>query len=101
MSTSRAYGPITPELRAAAVEAVAALLTGARSTTEAVRVVADNVGVHANSVRAWAIAAGVLDDPQRRASVREQADRLAALTRLNQQLAGIVRDVPAVDPHSR
>lgn len=88
----RVYGRITPEVRAAAVEAVARLLDGARSATEAVRLVAENVGVHPNSVRTWAIAGGVLDDPSRLSSVRAKDEQVAVLTQLNQRMAGLLRE---------
>jgi transposase len=48
---------VSPQVRKAAVEQVVALTDKLRSESEACRVVAEQIGVHTNSVRNWVRAA--------------------------------------------
>lgn len=53
----RSYRRVSPQVRQAAVEQVIALTDKLRSESEACRVVAEQIGVHTNSVRNWVRAA--------------------------------------------
>jgi transposase len=53
----RSYRRVSPEVRRAAVEQVTALTGTLRSESEACRAVAEQIGVHPNSVRNWVRAA--------------------------------------------
>ena len=53
----RSYRRVSPQVRKAAVEQVVALTDKLRSESEACRVVAEQIGVHTNSVRNWVRAA--------------------------------------------
>nr|WP_272945134.1 transposase [Nocardia nova] len=53
----RSYRRVSPQVREAAVEQVIALTDKLRSESEACRVVAEQIGVHTNSVRNWVRAA--------------------------------------------
>ncbi len=53
----RSYRRVSPQVRQAAVEQVVALTDKLRSESEACRVVAEQIGVHTNSVRNWVRAA--------------------------------------------
>ncbi|RDI67479.1 transposase [Nocardia pseudobrasiliensis] len=57
MMPHRSYRRVSPEVRRAAVEQVMALTGKLRSESEACRVVAEQIGVHTNSVRNWVRAA--------------------------------------------
>ncbi|MBF6332081.1 transposase [Nocardia transvalensis] len=57
MMPHRSYRRVSPEVRQAAVEQVIALTGKLRSESEACRVVAEQIGVHTNSVRNWVRAA--------------------------------------------
>ncbi|MCM6774696.1 transposase [Nocardia sp. CDC159] len=57
MMPHRSYRRVSPEVRQAAVEQVLALTGKLRSESEACRVVAEQIGVHTNSVRNWVRAA--------------------------------------------
>lgn len=49
----RSYRRVSPQVRQAAVKQVVALTDTLRSESEACRVVAEQIGVHTNSVRNW------------------------------------------------
>ncbi len=53
----RSYRRVSPRVREAAVQQVIALTDKLRSESEACRVVAEQIGVHTNSVRNWVRAA--------------------------------------------
>ncbi|MBF4996777.1 transposase [Nocardia sp. 852002-20019_SCH5090214] len=57
MMPHRSYRRVSPQVRKAAVEQVVALTDKLRSESEACRVVAEQIGVHTNSVRNWVRAA--------------------------------------------
>ncbi|GAB4585221.1 transposase [Nocardia sp. NPDC127526] len=57
MMPHRSYRRVSPEVRQAAVEQVISLTAKMRSESEACRVVAEQIGVHTNSVRNWVRAA--------------------------------------------
>ncbi|WP_228803795.1 transposase [Nocardia higoensis] len=88
----RSYRKVSPEVRKAAVEQVVALTGTLRSETEACRAVAEQIGVHPNSVRNWVRAAqgpsvermDVLALRRRVALLQQQ---LAAAAEMNRTLA--------------
>lgn len=88
----RSYRKVSPEVRKAAVEQVLALTGTLRSETEACRVVAEQIGVHPNSVRNWVRAAegtGVerMDVIALRRKVALLQQQLAAAAEMNRMLA--------------
>ncbi|WP_020109779.1 hypothetical protein [Nocardia sp. 348MFTsu5.1] len=87
MTMGQRYGAITDDLRALAVDHVTALLPHTTSTSEAVRLVAEQFSVSENSVRNWMRRAGV--DPNEHTNNRRLADAnatIAVLTDLNRAL---------------
>lgn len=93
MMPHRSYRKVSPEVRKAAVEQVVALTGTLRSETEACRTVAEQIGVHPNSVRNWVRAAtqgpsvermGVVALRRRVALLQQQ---LAAAAEMNRMLA--------------
>ncbi|MBF6354406.1 transposase [Nocardia higoensis] len=92
MMPHRSYRKVSPEVRKAAVEQVVALTGTLRSETEACRAVAEQIGVHPNSVRNWVRAAqgpsvermDVLALRRRVALLQQQ---LAAAAEMNRTLA--------------
>ncbi|MFF0544315.1 transposase [Nocardia thailandica] len=97
MMPHRSYRRVSPEVRNAAVEQVVALTDTLRSESEACRVVAEQIGVHTNSVRNWVRAAG---DPgldgmsaaalRRKVAVLQQ--QLAAAAEVNRALADTLNE---------
>jgi len=88
----RSYRKVSPEVRKAAVEQVVALTGTLRSETEACRVVAEQIGVHPNSVRNWVRAvhgSGVerMDVIALRRKVALLQQQLAAAAEMNRTLA--------------
>ncbi len=88
----RGYRRVSAEVREAAVEQVLALTDKMRSESEACRTVADQLGVHTNSVRNWVRAAGdtSLESMSATALRREVAalrEQLAAAAEMNRTLA--------------
>lgn len=92
MMPHRSYRRVSPEVRAAAVEQVIALTGKLRSESEACRVVAEQIGVHTNSVRNWVRAAeGPGPDRMDAAALRRKVtllqQQLAAAAEVNRALA--------------
>ncbi|HLS79528.1 MAG TPA: transposase [Nocardia sp.] len=88
----RSYRKVSPEVRNAAVEQVVALTDSLRSETEACRTVAEQIGVHPNSVRNWVRAAQGpsverMDVVALRRRVAVLQQQLAAVTEMNRTLA--------------
>ncbi|GGK39755.1 transposase [Nocardia camponoti] len=92
MMPHRSYRRVSPEVRSAAVKQVHALTEKLRSESEACRAVAEQIGVHANSVRNWVRAAqdpsvDRLDATALRRKVVALQQQLAAATEMNRVLA--------------
>ncbi|WP_435590313.1 transposase [Nocardia sp. bgisy118] len=93
----RAYRRVSPEVRKAAVEQVVALTGRLRSESEACRVVAEQIGVHTNSVRNWVRAAegsGLerMDAIALRRKVALLQQQLAAAAEMNRTLADTLNE---------
>jgi transposase len=91
MMPHRSYRRVSPRVREAAVEQVLALTGKLRSESEACRVVAEQIGVHTNSVRNWVRAAeepGVdrMDAAALRRKVALLQQQLAAAAEMNRTL---------------
>ncbi|WP_269782990.1 transposase [Nocardia terpenica] len=87
----RSYRRVSPEVRRAAVEQVMALTGKLRSESEACRVVAEQIGVHTNSVRNWVRAAEGpslerMDAVALRRKVAALQQQLAAAAEMNRTL---------------
>lgn len=87
----RAYRSVSPEVRDAAVAQVRTLTEALRSESEACRTVAEQIGVHPNSVRNWVRAADGhnaerLDAPALRRRVAVLERQLAAAAEINRSL---------------
>ncbi|WP_216676801.1 transposase [Nocardia terpenica] len=87
----RSYRRVSPEVRRAAVEQVMALTGKLRSESEACRVVAEQIGVHTNSVRNWVRAAEGpslerMDAVALRRKVAVLQQQLAAAAEMNRTL---------------
>ncbi|WP_245649617.1 transposase [Nocardia shimofusensis] len=88
----RSYRRVSPEVRQAAVEQVVALTGTLRSESEACRTVAEQIGVHPNSVRNWVRAAQGpsverMDVIALRRRVALLQQQLAAAAEMNRTLA--------------
>ncbi|WP_232111024.1 transposase [Nocardia wallacei] len=88
---------MSPEVRRAAVEQVNALIGKLRSESEACRVVAEQIGVHTNSVRNWVRAAegpGLerMDASALRRKVALLQQQLAAAAEMNRTLVETLND---------
>ncbi|MEU1980410.1 transposase [Nocardia sp. NPDC019395] len=88
---------MSPEVRAAAVEQVNTLTGKLRSESEACRVVAEQIGVHTNSVRNWVRAAEGpnlerLDTVALRRKVALLQQQLAAAAEVNRALADTLNE---------
>jgi transposase len=97
MMPNRHYGRVSPEVRQAAVEQVQALSAAVHSESEACRAVAEQIGVHSNSVRNWVRAAeGTSLDGMGAAALRRRIEalqqQLAAATAMNRVLADTLND---------
>ncbi|WP_431972147.1 transposase [Nocardia sp. bgisy134] len=97
MMPHRAYRRVSPEVRKAAVEQVVALTGRLRSESEACRVVAEQIGVHTNSVRNWVRAAegsGLerMDAIALRRKVALLQQQLAAAAEMNRTLADTLNE---------
>lgn len=97
MMPHRSYRRVSPEVRAAAVEQVLALTGKLRSESEACRVVAEQIGVHTNSVRNWVRAAEGpslerMDAAALRRKVALLQQQLAAATEVNRALADTLNE---------
>ncbi|WP_280356275.1 transposase [Nocardia otitidiscaviarum] len=97
MMPHRSYRRVSPEVRQAAVEQVIALSGKLRSESEACRVVADQIGVHTNSVRNWVRAAegpGLerMDATALRRKVALLQQQLAAAAEMNRTLVETLND---------
>ncbi|CRY73917.1 transposase [Nocardia farcinica] len=93
----RSYRKVSPEVRKAAVEQVVALTGTLRSETEACKVVAEQIGVHANSVRNWVRAAEGpslerMDVIALRRKVALLQQQLAAAAEMNRTLADTLNE---------
>ncbi|ATL68584.1 transposase [Nocardia terpenica] len=91
MMPHRSYRRVSPEVRRAAVEQVMALTGKLRSESEACRVVAEQIGVHTNSVRNWVRAAEGpslerMDAVALRRKVAALQQQLAAAAEMNRTL---------------
>ncbi|KZM74180.1 transposase [Nocardia terpenica] len=91
MMPHRSYRRVSPEVRRAAVEQVMALTGKLRSESEACRVVAEQIGVHTNSVRNWVRAAEGpslerMDAVALRRKVAVLQQQLAAAAEMNRTL---------------
>lgn len=87
----RSYRRVSPQVRQAAVEQVVALTDKLRSESEACRVVAEQIGVHTNSVRNWVRAAEEsslerMDAVALRRKVAVLQQQLAAAAEMNRTL---------------
>ncbi|MGK8467066.1 transposase [Nocardia cyriacigeorgica] len=88
---------MSPEVRDAAVEQVIALTGKLRSESEACRVVAEQIGVHTNSVRNWVRAAEGpslerMDAVALRRKVALLQQQLAAAAEMNRALADTLNE---------
>ncbi|WP_239004175.1 transposase [Nocardia panacis] len=88
----RAYRRVSPEVRQAAVAQVLSLTGTLSSESEACRMVADQIGVHSNSVRNWVRAAEGpslerMDATALRRKVALLQQQLAAAAEMNRTLA--------------
>ncbi|MEV6066367.1 transposase [Nocardia sp. NPDC052001] len=88
---------MSPEVRQAAVEQVIALTGKLRSESEACRVVAEQIGVHTNSVRNWVRAAETpgleqMDATNLRRKVALLQQQLAAAAEMNRTLVETLYD---------
>ena len=97
MMPHRSYRRVSPEVRAAAVEQVFALTGKLRSESEACRVVAEQIGVHTNSVRNWVRAAeGPGAEPMDATALRRKVallqQQLAAAAEVNRALADTLNE---------
>ncbi|WP_280468154.1 transposase [Nocardia cyriacigeorgica] len=97
MMPHRSYRKVSPEVRDAAVEQVIALTDKLRSESEACRVVAEQIGVHTNSVRNWVRAAegtGLerMDAVALRRKVALLQQQLAAAAEMNRALADTLNE---------
>lgn len=97
MMPRRTYRRVSAEVREAAVAQVNQLVSNMRSESEACRAVADQIGVHENSVRNWVRAAGSnaldrLDNAALRRRVVELERKLAAAGELNRSLADTLNE---------
>ncbi|MCX0272252.1 transposase [Nocardia rhamnosiphila] len=97
MMPHRSYRRVSPEVRAAAVEQVLALTSKLRSESEACRLVAEQIGVHTNSVRNWVRAAEGpslerMDAAALRRKVAALQQQLAAAAEVNRALADTLNE---------
>lgn len=97
MMPQRSYRKVSPEVRKAAVEQVVALTESLSSESEACRVVADQIGVHTNSVRNWVRAAQGpslerMDATALRRKVAVLQQQLAAAAEMNRALADTLNE---------
>lgn len=97
MMPHRSYRRVSPQVRQAAVEQVVALTGKLRSESEACRVVAEQIGVHANSVRNWVRAAegprlDRMDAGALRRKVALLQQQLAAAAEMNRTLVETLND---------
>ncbi|MFI5775938.1 transposase [Nocardia sp. NPDC051570] len=98
MMPHRSYRRVSPEVRRAAVEQVLALTGKLRSESEACRVVAEQIGVHTNSVRNWVRAAAEgpglerMDAVALRRKVALLQQQLAAAAEMNRTLVETLND---------
>ncbi|MEV3964653.1 transposase [Nocardia sp. NPDC050193] len=97
MMPHRSYRRVSPEVRAAAVEQVLALTGKLRSESEACRLVAEQIGVHTNSVRNWVRAAEGpslerMDAAALRRKVAALQQQLAAAAEVNRALADTLNE---------
>ncbi|WP_063062750.1 transposase [Nocardia sienata] len=97
MMPHRSYRRVSPEVRAAAVEQVVALTGKLRSESEACRLVAEQIGVHTNSVRNWVRAAEGpslerMDAAALRRKVAALQQQLAAAAEVNRALADTLNE---------
>ncbi|MRH87311.1 transposase [Nocardia sp. SYP-A9097] len=97
MMPHRSYRRVSPEVRQAAVEQVIALTGKLRSESEACRVVAEQIGVHTNSVRNWVRAAETpgleqMDAINLRRKVALLQQQLAAAAEMNRTLVETLYD---------
>ncbi|MGN2637197.1 transposase [Nocardia takedensis] len=97
MMPHRPYRKVAPEVREAAVAQVVALTESLSSESEACRVVADQIGVHPNSVRNWVRATRGdslerMDAPALRRKVALLQQQLAAAAEMNRALADTLNE---------
>ncbi|ONM50296.1 transposase [Nocardia donostiensis] len=97
MMPHRSYRKVSPEVRDAAVAQVTALTGKLRSESEACRVVAEQIGVHTNSVRNWVRAAEGpslerMDAGALRRKVQLLQQQLAAAAEMNRVLADTLNE---------
>jgi len=97
MMPHRPYRKVSPEVRDAAVAQVVALTDKLRSESEACRVVAEQIGVHTNSVRNWVRAAEGsslerMDAVALRRKVQLLQQQLAAAAEMNRALADTLNE---------
>ncbi|MEV6657622.1 transposase [Nocardia fluminea] len=97
MMPHRSYRRVSPEVRNAAVTQVVALTDKLRSESEACRMVAEQIGVHANSVRNWVRATqdpslDRLDATALRRKVALLQQQLAAAAEMNRTLANTLNE---------
>ncbi|MFR9750238.1 transposase [Nocardia sp. 004] len=97
MMPQRSYRRVSPEVRQAAVTQVIALTDKLRSESEACRVVAEQIGVHTNSVRNWVRAAEGpslerMDATALRRKVAQLQQQLAAAAEMNRTLADTLNE---------
>ncbi|WP_328397157.1 transposase [Nocardia sp. NBC_00416] len=97
MMPHRSYRRVSPEVRAAAVQQVIALTGKLRSESEACRLVAEQIGVHTNSVRNWVRAAEGpslerMDAIALRRKVALLQQQLAAAAEVNRALADTLNE---------
>ncbi|MEV0107512.1 transposase [Nocardia sp. NPDC050799] len=97
MMPHRSYRRVSPEVRAAAVEQVLALTGKLRSESEACRLVAEQIGVHTNSVRNWVRAAEGpslerMDAAALRRKVAALQQQLAVAAEVNRALADTLNE---------
>ncbi len=100
MMPHRSYRRVSPQVRQAAVQQVIALTGKLRSESEACRVVAEQIGVHTNSVRNWVRAAegpGLdrmdrMDAGALRRKVALLQQQLAAAAEMNRTLVETLND---------
>lgn len=92
----RSYRRVSPEVRDAAVDQVRSLTETLHSESEACRTVADQIGVHPNSVRNWVRAAAPslerLDAPALRRRVAVLERQLEAAAEMNRTLADTLNE---------
>lgn len=97
MMPHRSYRRVSPEVRGAAVTQVRVLTEALTSESEACRAVAEQIGVHPNSVRNW-VRAGAgpcaerMDAPALRRRVAVLERQLEAATAMNRTLAETLND---------